>query len=259
MKTNPTSPEFLTEVLQPLVSRLANGACDKSLRKELLSEILPWVRQQVSTNVRRIPSNADPSNVSSHMHEAAYHAVARLDWEQWQTWPMYLCALIRRAAQDAARNDDYLSRQQRVLRKQFRSSCIAEESRLQRQLSGNERYRIANTVAHGRSEVIDVLLIGRHPHEVAQVPDALCEQLSVEDSVERNFVEQRVQYWLEHELPHNVRKLVVEWLELPRAKVLPQRLEKQIAPYVLSLINSVDSIDSLGQFSQFASRQLETV
>jgi hypothetical protein len=68
-----------------------------------------------------------------------------------------------------------------------------------------------------------------------------------------------VQYWLEHELPHNVRKLVVEWLDLPRAKVLPQRLEKQIAPYVLSLINSVDSIDSLGQFSQFASRQLETV
>jgi DNA-directed RNA polymerase specialized sigma subunit len=257
MKTNPTSPEFLTEVLQPLVSRLANGASDESLRKELLSEVLPWVRQQVATNVRRIPSNADPSNVSSHMHEAAYHAVARLDWEQWQTWPMYLSALIRRAAQDAARNDDYLSRQQRVLRKQFRNSCIAEESRLQRQLFGHERYKIANTVVNGRSDLIDVLLIGWHPQEVAQVPDALCEQLSVEESVERSFVEQRVQYWLENELPQSVRKLVVEWLELPRSKVMPQRLEKQIAPYVMSLINGVDSIDSLGQFGQLVSRQLE--
>jgi DNA-directed RNA polymerase specialized sigma subunit len=257
MKTNPTSPEFLTDVLQPLVSRLANGASDQTLRKELLNEVLPWVRQQVATNVRRIPSNADPSNVSSHMHEAAYQAVARLDWEQWQTWPMYLSALIRRAAQDAARNDDYLSRQQRVLRKQFRNSCITEESRLQRQLFGHERYKIANTVANGRSDLIDVLLIGWHPQEVAQVPDALCEQLSVEESVERTLVEQRVQFWLENELPQSVRKLVVEWLELPRSKVMPQRLEKQIAPYVMSLINGVDSIDSLGHFGQLASQQLQ--
>jgi len=257
MKTNPTSPEFLTDVLQPLVTRLANGASDQTLRKELLNEVLPWVRQQVATNVRRIPSNADPSNVSSHMHEAAYQAVARLDWEQWQTWPMYLSALIRRAAQDAARNDDYLSRQQRVLRKQFRNSCIAEESQLQRQLFGHERYKIANTVANGRSDLIDVLLIGWHPQEVAQVPDALCEQLSVEESVERSLVEQRVQFWLENELPQSVRKLVVEWLELPRSKVMPQRLEKQIAPYVMSLINGVDSIDALGHFGQLASQQLQ--
>jgi DNA-directed RNA polymerase specialized sigma subunit len=259
MKTNPTSPEFLTDVLQPLVTRLANGASDQALRTELLNEVLPWVKQQVATNVRRIPSNADPSNVSSHMHEAAYQAVARLDWEQWQTWPMYLSALIRRAAQDAARNDDYLSRQQRVLRKQFRNSCIAEESRLQRQLFGHERYKIANTVANGRSDLIDVLLIGWHPQEVAQVPDALCEQLSVEESVERNLVEQRVQFWLENELPQSVRKLVVEWLELPRSKVMPQRLEKQIAPYVMSLINGVDSIDALGHFGQLASEQLQGV
>jgi hypothetical protein len=38
---------------------------------------------------------------------------------------------------------------------------------------------------------------------------------------------------------------------------MPQRLEKQIAPYVMSLINGVDSIDALGHFGQLASEQLQ--
>ena len=243
-KVHPTSELFVGTVLVPLVARHAKGECDHLLRDELLLEVLPWVREQVKQNVRKIPTNADPSNVSSHMHEAAYQAVARLDWLQFETWPMYLGALVRRAAQEAARHDDYLSRQQRVLRKRFRSACVAAESKLQRQLLSSERRSIASDIAEGRQDLIDSLVIGWHPQEFADVPDSYSDQISTEDCVEQAFAQQRVRYWLDNELPANVRQMVLDWLSLPRSKVLPQRLEKQLQPYVLSLLNAIDDMDS---------------
>jgi hypothetical protein len=62
--------------------------------------------------------------------------------------------------------------------------------------------------------------------------------------VEQAFAQQRVRYWLDNELPANVRQMVLDWLSLPRSKVLPQRLEKQLQPYVLSLLNAIDDMDS---------------
>jgi hypothetical protein len=250
MKTPPTSELFVSAVLVPLVARRANGECEQSLRDELLLEVLPWVREQVKQNVRRIPTNADPSNVSSHMHEAAYQAVARLDWLQYETWPMYLGALVRRAAQEAARHDDYLSRQQRVLRKRFRLACIAAETKLQRQLLTSERCAIATDIAEGRQDLIDSLIIGWHPQEFADVPDSYSEQTSIEDSVEQAFAQQRVKYWLDNELPANVRQMVLDWLSLPRSKVLPQRLEKHLQPYVMSLLKAIDGMDSTEIFER---------
>lgn len=244
MNIYPNSELFVGAVLVPLVTRRKNGECERLLRDELLLAVLPWVREQVKQNVRRIPSNADPSNVSSHMHEAAYKAVTRLDWSQYETWPMYLGTLLRRAAQEAARGDDYLSRQQRVLRKRFRSACLAAESVLQRQLLSSERLSIATDIAESRQDLISSLMIGWHPQEFANVPDSYSDQISIEESVEQAFTQQRVRYWLDNELPANVRQMVLDWLSLPRSKVLPQRLEKQLQPYVTSLLNAIDDMNS---------------
>lgn len=240
MSLIPTSDSFTGEVLLPLAARYANGENEQVLRDVLLTTILPWVREQVKRNVRRIPTSADPSNVSSHMHEAAYQAVDRLDWSQIHTWPMYLSSMVRRAAQQAARNDDYLSRQQRVLRKRFQLVCTEAEVKLQRQLLSSERYAIASDIANGRPDLISFLVVGSHPQEFAEVPDLDCGEVLIEDLVERIIARQKVQYWLEQELPPDVQQMVLDWLSQPRSKVLPQRLERKLQPYVMSLIKSID-------------------
>jgi hypothetical protein len=131
-----------------------------------------------------------------------------------------------------------------VLRKRFRSACVAAELKLQRQLLSSERRSIASDIAEGRQDLIDSLVIGWHPQEFADVPDSYSDQISTEDCVEQAFAQQRVRYWLDNELPANVRQMVLDWLSLPRSKVLPQRLEKQLQPYVLSLLNAIDDMDS---------------
>jgi DNA-directed RNA polymerase specialized sigma subunit len=240
MMATPTSDSFYCQFLLPLATRQASGESEQVLRDELLAIILPWVREQVRKNVRRIPTTADPSNVSSHMHEAAYQAVERLDWSQIQAWPMYLGTMIRRAAQQAARNDDYLSRQQRVLRKRFQLKCNEVEAKMQRQLLSSERDAIASDIATGRPDLIYFLLIGSHPQEFAEVPDLDCQESLIEDLIERRIARQKVQYWLEQELPPDVQQMVLDWLSQPRSKVLPQRLERKLQPYVMSLIKSID-------------------
>jgi hypothetical protein len=116
---------------------------------------------------------------------------------------------------------------------------------LQRQLLSSERRAIASDIAKGRQDLICSLVIGWHPQEFAAVPDSYCDQISTEDCVEQAFAQQRVRYWLDNELPANVRQMVLDWLSLPRSKVLPQRLEKQLQPYVLSLLNAIDDMDSI--------------
>ena len=68
MAVDPNSEDFVPSVLSPLATRLKNGENEQVLKDELLTLVLPWVRQQVSSNIRRIPVNAYPANVSSHMH-----------------------------------------------------------------------------------------------------------------------------------------------------------------------------------------------
>ena len=128
--------------------------------------------------------------------------------------------------------------------RRFRSACVAAELKLQRQLLSSERRSIASDIAEGRQDLIDSLVIGWHPQEFADVPDSYSDQISTEDCVEQAFAQQRVRYWLDNELPANVRQMVLDWLSLPRSKVLPQRLEKQLQPYVLSLLNAIDDMDS---------------
>ena len=73
-----------------------------------------------------------------------------------------------RAAQQAARNDDYLSRQQRVMRKRFQLVCTEVEVKLQRQLLSSERDAIASDIATGRPDLISFLVVGSHPQEFAE-------------------------------------------------------------------------------------------
>jgi DNA-directed RNA polymerase specialized sigma subunit len=235
----PTSAAFVSGVLAPLVQRRASGAPDVELHDELLRAVLPWVRRQVAHNVRRIPSNADASNVSSLMHEAAYHAVVRIDWSQWESWPMYLAALVRRAGQEAARRDDYLSRHQRVLRSRFRGACADAESRLGRALTTSEQREIACSLVGGRADLAENLLIGWHPREMAEVPEVVDHQVSVEDEVERSLAHHEVRVWLEHELPESVRAMVMVWLQTPRSQTLPRRLDQRLRPHVGKLLATV--------------------
>ena len=258
MHIDPNSEDFVTSVLVPLSVRLKNGENEQALKDELLGLVLPWVRQQVNTNVRRIPVNADPANVSSHLHEAAFKAVSKIDWQQIEKWPMYLGSLVRHSAQEAARDEDYLSRQQRVLRKQFQNACITEETRQQGLITNQERERIALEVAEGQQDLANELLVGWHPREVSIVPDSLSDQISVEDEVEHSMVRQKIKNWLENELPEDIRNMVIEWMQLPRATILPARLEKQLQPYILSLINAVDDLDASEIFAELYT-QSETI
>lgn len=239
----------MANVLAPLVQRHDSGVPETQLHDELLRAVLPWVRQQVAQNVRRIPSNADASNVSSLMHEAAYQAVIKMDWEQWQSWPMYLGALVRRAGQEAARRDDYLSRQQRVLRSRFRSACADAENRLGRPLTSVEQREIATGIARGKSELVEILLIGWHPREMADVPESPDLQMSVEDEVERNMAQREVRVWLEQELPESVRAMVMVWLATPRSQTLPRRLEQRLRPHVGKLLESISEIEDAADYA----------
>lgn len=256
MDLDPNSDDFVPSVLLPLLERFKKGEDEQVLKDELLTLVLPWVRQQVVSHIRRIPVNADPSSISSYMHEAAFKAVAKIDWQQIEKWPMYLGSLVRHSAQEAARDDDYLSRQQRVLRKQFRSACIAEETKQQSPMTVQDRERIALVIAEGQAEVANDLLISWHPREVSIVPDSLSDQISVEDEVEQQMVKQKIKNWLENELPVDIRNLVIEWMQLPRATVLPARLEKQLQPYILSLMNAVDDFETSEIFAELYSQSL---
>lgn len=256
MEIDPNSEDFVHSVLMPLSMRLKNGEDEQVLKDELLTLVLPWVRQQVSSNIRRIPVNADPANVSSHMHEAAFKAVAKIDWQQIDKWPMYLGSLVRHSAQEAARDDDYLSRQQRVLRKQFRNACIAEETKQQSPITIQDRERIALVIAEGQAELANELLVSWHPREVSTVPDSMSEQISVEDEVEQQMVKQKIKNWLENELPEDIRNLVIDWMRLPRANILPARLEKQLQPYILSLMNAVDDFETSEIFAGLYSQDI---
>ncbi len=259
MAVDPNSEDFVPSVLSPLATRLKNGENEQVLKDELLTLVLPWVRQQVSSNIRRIPVNADPANVSSHMHEAAFKAVAKIDWQQIDKWPLYLGSLVRHSAQEAARDEDYLSRQQRVLRKQFQNACIAEETRQQGPITNQDRERIALVIAEGQAELANELLISWHPREVSIVPDSMSEQISVEDEVEQQVVKQKIKNWLENELPEDIRNMVIEWMSLPRSKILPARLEKQLQPYILSLMNAVDYFDTAEIFAELYSQNTPVV
>ena len=256
MKSDPNSEDFVSLVLAPLLVRFKSGEDEQALKNELLTLVLPWVRQQVVLNIQRIPVNADPANVSSHMHEAAFKAVAKIDWLQIEKWPMCLGALVRHSAQEAARDDDYLSRQQRVLRKQFRNACIAEETRQQSPITNQDRERIALVIAEGQAELANELLVSWHPREVSTVPDSMSEQISVEDEVEQQMVKQKIKNWLENELPEDIRNLVIDWMRLPRANILPARLEKQLQPYILSLMNAVDDFETSEIFAGLYSQDI---
>ena len=247
--STPLSANFVAKVLAPLVDRRAAGEPDSVLNDELLRAVLPWVRQQVAHNVRRIPSNADASNVSSLMHEAAYTAVIKMDWEQWQSWPMYLGALVRRAGQEAARRDDYLSRQQRVLRSRFRAACADAENRLGRPVTSVEQREIATEIARGKADLVEILLIGWHPREMADVPEVPDLQASVEDEVERALSQREVRVWLEQELPESVRAMVMVWLATPRSQTLPRRLEQRLRPHVGKLLESISEIEDAADYA----------
>jgi DNA-directed RNA polymerase specialized sigma subunit len=247
--STPLSASFVGNVLAPLVERRAAGTPDAQIHDELLRAVLPWVRQQVAHNVRRIPSNADASNVSSLMHEAAYVAVTKIDWEQWQSWPMYLGALVRRAGQEAARRDDYLSRQQRVLRSRFRAACSDAETRLGRALTSVEQREVATDVARGKADLVEILLIGWHPREMADVPEVIDQQISVEDEVERALSQREVRVWLEQELPESVRAMVMVWLSTPRSQTLPRRLEQRLRPHVGKLLESISEIEPAADYA----------
>lgn len=243
------SAEFVTGVLAPLVDRKHAGVPETVLHDELLRAVLPWVRRQVAHKVRRIPSNADAANVSSLMHEAAYTAVVRIDWEQWQSWPTYLSVHVRRAGQEAARCDDYLSRHHRVMRTRFRAACADAEHRLGRPVSSNEQRQIALEVARGRAEIAESLLVGWHPREMADVPELPDSQISVEDEVERSLARHEVRVWLEQELPDSVRAMVMVWLQTPRSQTLPRRLEHRLRPHVSKLLATVSEMEGAADYA----------
>jgi len=219
------------------------GEPDDVLREELLAAILPWIRREIHRNIRRIPANADPANVSSMMHEAAFRAVERLDWSRWESWPVYLGTLVRRAAQEAARADDYLSRQQRVLRTRFRLMAEARESHIGRQLSGAERNSLAREMADGRDDLAALLVMGWHPREMAEVPDEMHPLVNTEDQVERMIVCEQVRDWLDNDVPEAIRSKILEWLRSPRSQTLPRRLEANLQPFIARLLAMVDECD----------------
>ena len=68
------------------------------------------------------------------------------------------------------------------------------------------------------------------------------------------MIKQKIKNWLENELPEDIRNLVIDWMRLPRANILPARLEKQLQPYILSLINAVDDFETSEIFAELYSQ-----
>jgi hypothetical protein len=182
---SPRHPDFVTVVLEPLaLRRLAGESADK-LSLELYTTLHTWAVAFSGAQCARLPGHADRNEVLSQVLRLTWDACLRIDWDRYEAWPAYLESKVSRARAEAARSDDWLSRRERVRRRNFQGELARREQLEQRALTPHERQAVADVISPSSSRVDwgKALIASRHPSTVAEVPD-IVDATTVEDEVE---------------------------------------------------------------------------
>jgi hypothetical protein len=228
-----------------MAERWRAGESERDLADELYAQLHPWALAFAGSLSAGLPAHADRNEVLSQVLRLTWDACRRIDWERYAAWPAFLESKVRRARIEAARNDDWLSRRERVRRRRFQGEVARREQVAQRALTDQEKADVAGAVAPSSTRVdwAKSLIASRHPSTVADVPDAI-EETSLEDQV------------AEHELADIRAHCMVEWLkmlaeenesladELRRwsmsgesaGRGLPARLARRLEPYTPALL-----------------------
>lgn len=237
-------------MLEPLAHRHAAGESGRELSAELYNVVHPWAVSFAKAQSVGLPAHADRSEVLSQVLQTTWDACARIDWSRVESWTTFLDMKVSRARVEAARRDDWLSRQERVRRRWFQGETARLEQVEQRTLTGAERLAVANTLTADSARVdwSQSLLVLRHPSSVAEVPDAAYEStdhsITTEDQVEdREIGGIRVRCltaWMTIVAEQNQQLAtdLSQWSEQNNSakRDLPARLAHRLEPYTCLLL-----------------------
>ena len=188
--SSPRDLRFTASVLGPLATRHTAGEPSDELSAELYNVVHPWAVSFAKSQSAGLPAYADRNEVLSQVLRLTWDACFRIDWSRCETWTTFLDTKVGRARAEAARSDDWLSRQERVRRRWFQGETARREQVEQRALTGDERLAVANKMASGagRPDWAQRLLTSRRPSSVAEVPDVASgsadDSITTEDQVE---------------------------------------------------------------------------
>lgn len=242
---SPRHPDFVTVVLEPLAKRRAAGESEAQLSLELYHTLHTWAVAFAGAQSARLPAHADRNEVLSQVLQLTWRACQRIDWNQYAAWPTYLESRVSRARIEAARSDDWLSRRERVRRRQFQEELARREQAEQRTLTDVERGAVASAVAPSSARVdwAEALLVSRHPATVAEVPD-IVDATTVEDQVESRHLDairvQCLMEWLRIVGAQNpsLAAELARWAQAgdSAGRGLPARLAHRIEPFTPLLL-----------------------
>ncbi|MEY2523760.1 MAG: hypothetical protein QOJ66_2325 [Ilumatobacteraceae bacterium] len=248
--SSPRDLRFTASVLEPLALRHAAGESGRELSAELYNVVHPWAVSFARSQSAGLPAHADRNEVLSQVLQLTWDACARIDWARVESWTTFLDTKIGRARVEAARRDDWLSRQERVRRRWFQGETERLEQVEQRTLTGAERLAVANTLTtnSAHADWAQSLLVSRHPSSVADVPDAAYgstdDSITTEDEVEdRELGGIRVRCltaWMTIVAEQNQQLAtdLSQWSELNESaqRDLPARLAHRLEPYTCLLL-----------------------
>ena len=247
---SPGDLRFTASVLEPLAIRHTAGEPSDELSAELYNVVHPWAVSFAKSQSAGLPAHADRNEVLSQVLRLTWDACLRIDWSRCETWTMFLDMKVGRARAEAARSDDWLSRQERVRRRWFQGETARREQIEQRTLTGDERLEVANSLTPGsaRPDWTQSLLASRHPSSVAEVPDVACgatdDSITTEDQVEGQELGgirgRCLAAWMTIVAEQN-QQLATDlshWSELSDSahRDLPARLAHRLEPYTCLLL-----------------------
>lgn len=247
---SPRDRRFAASVLEPLARRHAAGEPGDELAAELYNLVHPWAVSFARSQSAGLPAHADRNEVLSQVLRLTWDACRRIDWSRIETWTTFLDAKVGRARIEAARSDDWLSRQERVRRRWFQGEMARREQVEQRTLTARELTAVANSLAPNPARIdwAESLLSSRHPSSVAEVWDTACgptdDSVTTEDQVEgRELGGIRVRCltaWMEVVASQNQQLAtdLSQWSELNESahRDLPARLAHRLEPYTCLLL-----------------------
>lgn len=248
--SSPRDLTFNAAVLEPLALRHAAGEPGDDLSAELYNVVHPWAVSFAKSQSAGLPAHADRNEVLSQVLRLTWDACLRIDWSRFETWTTFLDTKVGRARIEAARSDDWLSRQERVRRRWFQGETARREQVEQRTLTGDERLAVANTLTPNSARVdwAQSLLTSRHPSSVAEVPDTAYgptdDSITTENQVEdRELGGIRVRCltaWMTIVAADNQQLAtdLSQWSELNESahRDLPARLAHRLEPYTCLLL-----------------------
>jgi hypothetical protein len=231
----------VARVLGPLGERAAAGEAPAVLCEELYSGwVHSWAMAEASYQASRLPSHADPHEVTSQVLRLAWDSCVRIDWARTESWPAFLERKVCSARAEAARVDDWLSRRERTYRRRYQRALADHEQSRGRVATGQERLVLAGTCAPASRQVdwAAELVATRHPATVADLAEETHgDDVAglVEDELMRADRAAHLEEWLvalsgeDGRLAADLRRWSEQGGDRPHA--FPPRLAERVAPY----------------------------